>query len=55
MNRCDESAIKTLSYLDDMLSAWELQDFLSDLKTCASCRAHLEAETELSATLHRSR
>jgi hypothetical protein len=55
MNRCNECAIETLRYLDDTLEAWELLDFLAHLQICASCRAHLEAERELSVTLHRSR
>jgi hypothetical protein len=55
MNSCDEYAIKTLRYLDNDLGGQDLEDFLSHLESCASCREHLEAEEELSATLHRSR
>ena len=55
MNSCDEYAVKTLRYLDDDLEGLELEDFLSHLESCANCRAHVEAEKELSATLHRSR
>jgi len=55
MNSCDECAIKTLRYLDNDLEGQELEDFLSHLAACVSCRAHVEAEKELSATLHRVR
>jgi hypothetical protein len=55
MNGCDEYAIKTLRYLGNELDGQELEDFLSHLHSCAGCREHLEAEKELSATLHRSR
>jgi hypothetical protein len=55
MNSCDEYAIKALRYLDNALEGLELENFLSHLDSCASCRAHLDAEKELSATLHRSR
>jgi hypothetical protein len=55
MNKRDEYAIKALRYLDNDLEGQELEDFLSHLKSCASCQEHLEAEKELSATLHRSR
>jgi hypothetical protein len=55
MNRCDECATKTLRYLDNNLEGQELEDFLSHLKSCASCQQHLVAEKELSATLHRCR
>jgi anti-sigma factor RsiW len=55
MNSCDEYAIKTLRYLDNDLEGHEREDFLSHLQSCANCRAHVEAEKELSATLHRVR
>jgi anti-sigma factor RsiW len=55
MNRCDECATKTLRYLDNDLEGQELEDFLSHLKSCASCQEHLDAEKKLSATLQRSR
>jgi hypothetical protein len=55
MNRCDEYATKTLLYLDNVLDGQELEDFLSHLKSCDSCREHLEAEKKLSTTLQRSR
>jgi hypothetical protein len=55
MNRCDEYATKTLRYLDNDLEGRELEDFLSHVKSCASCQELLEAEKELSATLQRSR
>jgi mycothiol system anti-sigma-R factor len=55
MNDCDEYAIQILRYLDEDLEGEELEDFLSHLDSCAWCREQLEAEKELSATLHRSR
>ena len=55
MKSCDGYAIKTLRYLDQDLEGQELTDFLSHLDSCAMCREHLEAEEELSVTLHRSR
>lgn len=55
MNNCDEYAIKALRYLDDDLKGQELKDFLSHLKSCATCQEHLEAEKRLSAKLHRTR
>lgn len=55
MNSCDEYAINSLRYLDEELEGKELVDFLSHLDSCARCREHLEAEKELSATLHRTR
>jgi anti-sigma factor RsiW len=55
MNSCDEYAVKTLRYLENDLEGPELEDFLSHLESCANCRAHVEAEKALSATLHRSR
>jgi len=55
MNNCDKYATKTLLYLDEELEGQELKDFLSHVDSCAGCREQLEAEKELSATLHRSR
>jgi anti-sigma factor RsiW len=55
MNSCDEYAVKSLRYLDNELEGQELEDFLSHLDLCASCREQLEAEKELSTTLYRSR
>ena len=55
MNSCDEYAIKTLRYLDNDLEGQEREDFLSHLASCVNCRAHVEAEKNLSATLHRLR
>jgi anti-sigma factor RsiW len=55
MKSCDEYAIKTLRYLDEDLEGQELEDFLSHLDSCARCQEHLEAEKDLSATLHRFR
>jgi mycothiol system anti-sigma-R factor len=55
MNHCDEVAVKTLRYLDNELEGQELEDFLSHVSSCASCREQLEAERKLSATLERSR
>jgi anti-sigma factor RsiW len=55
MNSCDEFAVNTLRYLDNDLDAQEMEDLLSHLDSCPSCRERLEAEKKLSATLHRSR
>ena len=55
MNSCDEYAIKALRYLDNDLEGQERADFISHLAACVNCRAHVEAEKELSATLHRVR
>jgi anti-sigma factor RsiW len=55
MNSCDDCAIKTLRYLDNDLAGQEREDFLSHLAACINCRAYLEAEKELSTTLHRAR
>ena len=55
MNNCDGYAIKTLRYLDEDLEGQELEDFVSHLDSCARCREQLEAEKELSVTLHRTR
>ena len=48
MNSCDEIVVKTLRYLDNDLQGQELEEFRSHLQSCASCRAHLEAEKALS-------
>jgi anti-sigma factor RsiW len=55
MKSCDEYTIKTLRYLDNELEGLELAEFLSHLDSCPNCRARVQAEKELSATLHRSR
>jgi anti-sigma factor RsiW len=55
MNPCDEYAVTTLRYLDNELKGEELEDFCSHLESCTDCRVRLEAETELSETLRRSR
>jgi hypothetical protein len=55
MNCSNEYATKTLRYLDNNLEGQELEDFLSHLKSCASCQEHLEGEKRLSARLHRTR
>jgi anti-sigma factor RsiW len=55
MNSCDEYATKTLRYLDNDLEGQELEDFLFHLESCAGCRAHVQAEKELTAALRRSR
>jgi hypothetical protein len=55
MSICDEYSIKALRYLDEDLEGQELEDFLSHLDSCAGCREQLDAERDLSATLHRSR
>jgi anti-sigma factor RsiW len=55
MSGCDEYAIKILLHLDSGLKGHELEDVLSHLDVCVRCRAQLEAEVELSATLRRCR
>jgi mycothiol system anti-sigma-R factor len=55
MNNCDEWAVTALRYLDDDLEEQELENFLSHLDSCASCREKLNAERDLSAILHRCR
>jgi len=55
MNSCEECTLKTLRYLDHDLEEQELADFLLHLTSCANCRAHVDAEKELSTTLDRSR
>jgi hypothetical protein len=55
MNSCDEFAVKALRYLNNDLEGQEMADFLSHLDSCARCQEHLEAEKELSTTLHGSR
>jgi anti-sigma factor RsiW len=55
MSLCDEYRLKTLRYLDNTLSAPELDDFRAHLKGCPNCRANLEAEQALSRLLHRTR
>jgi anti-sigma factor RsiW len=55
MNSSDDYSIKILRYLDEDLEGQELEDFLAHLDSCAGCQEQLEAEKELSATLHRFR
>jgi anti-sigma factor RsiW len=55
MNPCDGYVIKTLRYLDNDLKGEELETFRSHLRSCAECRAHVEAEKVLSESLHRAR
>jgi hypothetical protein len=55
MSFYDEYRAKTLRYLDNNLQGEELDAFRTHLKTCAGCRASLEAELALSLILHRSR
>jgi anti-sigma factor RsiW len=55
MNSCNEHGVNTLRYLDNELSARELEDFVAHLTVCTHCRAHLEEEQDLSRLLQRSR
>jgi anti-sigma factor RsiW len=55
MTPCDEYHVEILRYLDNDLQGQELDDLRSHLKTCADCRANVEAEQALSHLLHRSR
>jgi hypothetical protein len=55
MSACDEYAVKTLQYLDNVLTGQELEAFLSHLEGCTCCRERLQAERELSIALYRTR
>jgi anti-sigma factor RsiW len=55
MSLCDEYRLKTLRYLDNKLSAQELDDFRAHLKDCPNCRANVQAEQALSRLLHGTR
>ncbi len=55
MNACDDHTVDLMLYLDDELSGGELVEFLAHLKLCAYCRASLDEQLALSATLHRFR
>src|SRR5258707_661550 len=55
MNSCNEHSVNTLRYLDNELSAQELEDFFAHLTVCTHCRARLEEEQDLSRLLQRSR
>jgi anti-sigma factor RsiW len=55
MNECGDHTVDLMLYLDDELSGVKLMEFLAHLKICAHCRASLEEQLALSATLHRSR
>jgi anti-sigma factor RsiW len=55
MKDCDDNTVDLMLYLDDELSGAKLMEFLAHLKICAHCRASLEEQLALSATLHRFR
>ena len=55
MNECGDHTVDVMLYLDDELSDEKLMEFLAHLKICAHCRASLDEQLALSATLHRSR
>jgi anti-sigma factor RsiW len=55
MKSCNEHGVNTLRYLDNELSAEELEDFFAHLTVCTHCRARLEQEQDLSRLFNRSR
>jgi anti-sigma factor RsiW len=56
MTDCEEdNTVDLMLYLDDELSGGKLMEFLAHLKICARCRASLEEQLALSATLHQFR
>ena len=55
MDSCNEHGVDTLRYLDNELSARELEAFLAHLRVCADCQARLEEEQDLSRLLRRNR
>jgi anti-sigma factor RsiW len=55
MDACEEHTVDVLLYIDNELVGERLMEFLAHLNTCVSCRASLEEQLALSATLRRSR
>ena len=55
MNDCGDYTVDLMLYLDGELSGGKLTEFLAHLPTCAHCRASLNDQLALSATLHRFR
>jgi mycothiol system anti-sigma-R factor len=55
MSLCDEYRVKLLGYLDNELTAQELDDFRAHLEECPNCRASVEAEQALSRLLRETR
>jgi anti-sigma factor RsiW len=55
MNACDGYTVDLLLYLDNELGGEKLREFLAHLRICSYCRASLEEQLELSATLRESR
>jgi anti-sigma factor RsiW len=55
MNECGDHTVDLMLYLDNELSGVKLLEFLAHLKICAHCRASLDEQLALSATLHRFR
>ena len=47
MNRCDEQRTGILPYLDNALTAQELEDFRAHLPDCSNCSERLEEERAL--------
>jgi anti-sigma factor RsiW len=55
MDSCSEHSINMLRYLDNELSARELEAFSAHLKVCSDCNARLQEEQQLSHLLRRTR
>jgi anti-sigma factor RsiW len=55
MDSCNEHSANTLRYLDNELSARELEAFFAHLRVCTDCKVRLEEEQDLSRLLHRNR
>ena len=55
MNECGDYTVDLMLYLDDELSGGKLMGLLAHLTICAHCRASLDEQLALSATLHRLR
>ena len=55
MDACEEYTVDVLLYIDNELVGERLMEFRAHLNTCASCRASIEEQLALSATLRRSR
>jgi anti-sigma factor RsiW len=55
MDTCGDYTVDLMLYLDDELDDNKLMGFLAHLKICADCRASLDEQLALSATLHQIR
>jgi mycothiol system anti-sigma-R factor len=55
MKCCDNNEATIRLYLDNELSGQDVEEFRAHLKECEACQTELDAESRLSALLHRSR